>query len=228
MRDRRLVLACVAGTACFSASIAFAIAHYPGGTWSDPAAKGHSFAWNFLCDLMQTRALNGQDATIGSSVARFGTAAMFGALAAFFTLVARFESKASRAGWLTQRAGLVACTFGCLIPLAPSDRFRETHVATVLFAFAPALVATIAAFVVCLRAPVSRPLRGLAAFTLTAGGLDGIAYAIAYAIAYSYVGTPKALPLINLALPLLQRAATLGLVAWVLAACMATTQRSET
>ena len=219
MSEQRLVLGCVTGTVCFLGCVAFAIAHYPGGTWTDPSAPGHSFALNYLCDLMQTRALNGQEATLGSKVARFGTVSMFAALAAFFALVARFESPITRAGRVAQRAGLIACLVGCTVPFAPSDRFREAHLATVLSAFVPALVATIAALIVCKRAPVSRWLRAMAAITVVAGATDGVAYAIAYAIAYGYLGVARTVPALNLALPVLQRAATVCLIAWVLAVC---------
>ncbi len=66
MRDRWLVRICLAGTACFVACFGIAIALYPGGTWFNRRAEGHSFWMNFLCDLMQSRALNGEEATVGS------------------------------------------------------------------------------------------------------------------------------------------------------------------
>jgi hypothetical protein len=186
---------------------------------------GHSFAQNFLCDLMQTQALNGERATVGAPVARVGVAAMFVALAAFFALIARSESPISLAGRVAQRVGGVACALGCVVPLAPSDRFRHAHVAVVLLAFAPALVATVAALVVCLRADVSRWVRAAAVVTLASGALDGVAYAIAYAKAYGYLGPVGGWASLNMALPALQRVATLGLIAWVAATCVQSVRR---
>jgi acyl CoA:acetate/3-ketoacid CoA transferase beta subunit len=58
--------------------------------------------------------------------------AMLGALAAFFALVARLETPVSRAGRLARRAGAAAAVLGCAVPLAPSDRFRDAHVAAVM------------------------------------------------------------------------------------------------
>ena len=220
MRDRWLVALCAAGTACFIACFAAAIAYYPGGTWFDSNAAGHSFAKNFLCDLMQTRALNGQDASSGARIASIGMIAMLAAIAAFYALIARFELPVSRAGRIARGAGLLACVLGCAVPLTPSDRFRNGHVAAVLCGFAPSLVATIAALVVCMRAPrVSIWLRSAALVTLVAGALDGLAYAFAYA---RYYASPQAAqsPLLNASLPALQRVATIGMVAWVLAVCV--------
>jgi hypothetical protein len=179
-------------------------------------------AWNFLCDLMQTHALNGQAAPVGSLFARFGTLAMLVALAAFYAQIAKLESPISRAGRIARGAGLAACVLGCAVPLVPSDLFRDAHVIVVVCAFVPSLVATIAASIVCLRAPrVSLWLRALAVLTLGAGGLDGLLYGYAYAQAYRLVPAAYRLE-INLSLPLLQRAATIGLLAWVLAVCLHT------
>src|SRR5262245_61394697 len=33
---------------------------YPGGTWEEPTRVGHSFLFNYYCDLMRPVALNGQ------------------------------------------------------------------------------------------------------------------------------------------------------------------------
>jgi hypothetical protein len=217
---RWLVALCAASTTCFLACFGFAAASYPGGTWFDRRASGHSLLRNFLCDLMQTRALNGQEAEAGSLAARGGMAVMMVAIGAFFALIAGLAPPGSRAGRVTWRAGLAASVLGCAVPLLPSDLARDAHVIAVVCAFAPALAATLAAFSVCLRSPrVPRWLVALAAFTLAMGALDGIGYAYAYALHFANVRVAHGRWL-NLALPALQRAATFGLLAWIAAVCL--------
>ena len=222
MRDRWLVAVCYVGTACFAVSYGIAIALYPGGTWFNRYAQGHSFWMNFLCDLMQTRALNGGDASVGSLLARMGTFAMLVALVSFYTQIARLESPVSLFGRIAHGAGWVACAFGCVVPLVPSNLFRNAHVISVICAFVPSLVATIAALIVCLRTPgISRWIRAMAILTLGAGGIDGLLYAYAYAQVYGFVPFGRS-PWINLSLPIFQRVATIGLLAWVIAVCVHT------
>ncbi|MBT3221792.1 MAG: hypothetical protein HN348_22160 [Proteobacteria bacterium] len=202
--------------------IAVAIALYPGGTWFDYHAVGHSFWLNFLCDLMQTEALNGEAAPVGSLFARLGTLAMFTSLAAFFVQIARLESPVSRHSRLTPGhvaagAGVVACMFGFAIPLVPSDLFRNAHLVVVVCAFVPSLVAVIASLVVCLRGPtVSWWIKGLALLTLATGALDGVLYGVGYAQAYQLIPHFQRW-LLNHSLPVLQRLATLALLGWVIA-----------
>lgn len=229
MRNRWLIAITALGTTCFVACFAVAVALYPGGTWFDRRAPGHSFTKNFLCDLMQTHALNGEAAPVGSLFARIGTLAILVAFAAFFTLIARFESPPSRAGRVARGAALVGCVLGCAIPLVPSNLFRDAHVIVVVVAFLPGLVATIAAAIVCLRAPgVSRWIRGLAFLTLGSGGVDGLLYGLAYAQVYGFVPTFQR-ELISASLPLLQRVAMFALLAWIFAVCLRTIRqvRSE-
>jgi len=199
-----------------------AIALYPGGTWFNRQAEGHSFWFNFLCDLMQTRALNGEKARLGSLLARIGTFAILVALASFYTQIARFESPLSWAGRVARGAGLLACVLGGAVPLTPSNLFRNAHIISVVVAFVPSLVATIAALIVCLRAPkVSLWIRAMAILTLGAGGINGLLYAYAYAHAFGLVPRLHS-PLLHFSLPVLQRIATIALLVWVVAVCLHT------
>ncbi|HHH11944.1 MAG TPA: hypothetical protein ENK23_07725, partial [Sorangium sp.] len=173
--DRTLVGLCAVGTTNFVGCYAIAIALYPGGSWFDRHASGHSLARNFLCDLMQARALNGEPAVVGSLLARLGVVAMLLALAAFYSLVARLEGPPTHAGRITQGAGWLACVMGLAIPILTSDHHREAHIASVLGAFVPSLVATIFALIITLRVKgTSWWLRGAAVVTLVAGGIDGL------------------------------------------------------
>jgi hypothetical protein len=217
---RWLVVLCAAGTTCFLACFGFAAASYPGGTWSDRHAIGHSLLRNYLCDLMQTRALNGQEAQAGSLAARGGMVVMMVAVGAFFALIAELAPPGSRAGRITGRAGLAAAVLGCAVPLAPSDLVRDAHLIAVTCAFVPALLATLAAFSVCLRSQgIPRWIVALAALTLAAGALDGVGYAYAYGLYFANVRVAHD-HWLNLALPALQRAATFGLLAWIAAVCV--------
>ncbi len=121
LSDRRLVVVSVIGTLAFIACASVAISLYPGGTWYDRRAEGHSFTHNFLCDLMQTRALNGVETPVGSVVAQVGVVALLVALASFFVQIARFGTPSARAAKITRRAGVFACVLGCAVPLVPAD-----------------------------------------------------------------------------------------------------------
>jgi len=193
-----------------------AVAFYPGGTWFDRHAPGHSFWKNFLCDLMQSHALNGEEAALSSTFARVGVVALLIGLIAFYFQIAQLESPISRAGRLTRGAGLIACLLGCAVPFVPSDLFRDAHLVVVVSAFLPWVGATIAALIICLRAPgVSRWISSVAVFTLGTGGLDGLLYGLAAAQAYRLI-PPVQRDFVNSLLPIFQRLAMLGLITWML------------
>jgi len=217
--DAWLVRICGAGTAAFITCYAAAIALYPGGTWWDADAEGHSLTRNFLCDLMQTEALNGMPAPIGSPLARFGMFAMLVALASFCAQVAKFESPVSRAGHIAERAGLTGCVLGLAVPIVTSGLWRLGHVVAVVAAFLPSLVAAIAALVVCLRAPgVSWLIRVAGIVTLGAGAVDGFAYLFFYTspVLGLVPESVQARMMITASLPLFQRVATVSLVTWAM------------
>ena len=216
---RREAMACLLALAVFFPCFGAAIALYPGGTWYDRHAVGHSLARNFVCDLMQPIALNGQPASLGSALAQLGTLAMLVAGGAFWLQVARLESPPTWVGRWMRRVGIVGCALGLGIPLTPSNRFHEIHLFAVLASFLPILLASLAAGWICLRIP-ARPLlpRLGAAWTLLFGAASGLTYGWA------------ALPLIGvdlqpsadllLSLPLWQRLANVGLVLWMLSVSM--------
>ncbi len=227
--SRRRLLAAISGggSLIFVITLVVAASLYPGGTWADRSTVGHSFFGNYLCDLMQHRALNGEPAELGSLLARIGSVAMFAALASFFLQVARLEETRSLRGRITVRAGLFAALVSCSVPLLTSDRFRTAHVIAVVASFLPAFVATVAGFGICLRSPRStRLIKGAALVAVIAGGIDGFLYAFAYgAFAIDLRPPGDVRRLINDLLPLLQRIATLGLLAWVLAMTLRTARR---
>lgn len=207
---RWLIAACAAGLSLFVLLVGAAMWLYPGGTWFDARAVGHTFWENFLCDLFHRRALNGVDNSRSALLATVGTLLMFAALAAFFTLVSLFDPRPRRSAKVTKVAGWLACAAGVAVPLTPSDRSRVGHLSAVLIACAPAIVATGAAVWLSVRAPVRRSITVLSLMTLGFGTIDAILYAIAF-------GVDARLDRLYLTLPVFQRLATLSLLGWVLA-----------
>lgn len=208
-RERALLAACSLGVAGFVALFGAAAFVYPGGTWFDRGAKGHSFWLNFLCDLLHAHALNGQDNARGAALTRAAMLSLLVGLAAFFSLVALLETPVSRAGRVARITGALACMCGVAVPLTPSDLYPRAHTAAVLGSCVPAVVAVGASLLVCMRAAgVPRVVRWAALATLGAGVLDAVGYACSSAAI-----TRKA----DYALPVLQRVATASLLVWVCA-----------
>lgn len=216
---RRLAAIAIGGALLFLIAFAVAAALYPGGTWTNRRAPGHSLLANYLCDLMQERALNGQPAAVGALVIRAGALAMFIAIGAFYLLVARLERPPGRAARLARGVGVSAAAIACTIPFLTSDRSRTAHLVAVVATFLPALVATVAAARVCLRSPQTTPwIRAAALVALVAGSVDGFLYIFAYGA--HALGLPPPLPVRRLVgdlIPVLQRIASVGVIAWVLA-----------
>lgn len=205
-----VMAACGAGLALFLALVGAAMWLYPGGTWFDARAVGHTFWENFLCDLFHRRALNGADNARSALLATVGTLVMFGSLAAFFTMVSLFDSRPRRSARVAKIAGWLACAAGVFVPLTPSDRSRVGHLSAVLIACAPAIVATSASVWLSVRAPVQRSITALALATLAFGTVDAVLYAIAFSV-------DARMDRLYLALPIFQRLATISLLGWVLA-----------
>lgn len=216
---RQLAAIAIVSLLLFVTAFAVAASLYPGGTWTSRTLLGHSFFGNYLCDLMQPRALNGQPAELGSLFARFGTVALSVAHASFYVQVANFDDPPTARARLTRRAGLLACAISLAIPLVTADALHTLHVLIVVAAFVPALIATSAALLICIRSPSStRTIRLLAPLTLGIAGINFALYAFVYVAYWLGVHLPRPLILlVNDLLPITQRLALIGLVAWILA-----------
>src|ERR1019366_7112935 len=77
-------VAILCGVAAFAALETAAMALYPGGTWWNPAARGHRFWQNYLCDLEWRVALNGQTNHWGSRLAQAAMLVLVLTLAPFW------------------------------------------------------------------------------------------------------------------------------------------------
>ncbi len=218
-RGRQLAAIAIISLLLFVTAFAVAASLYPGGTWASRAILGHSFFGNYLCDLMQPRALNGRPAELGSLFARFGTVALSVAHASFYVQVANLDDPPSARARLSRRAGLLACAISLAIPLVTADALHTLHVIIVVAAFVPALVATSAALLICMHSPSStRTLRLLAPLTLGVAGINFALYAFVYGAAWLGAELPRPLVLLlHDLLPISQRIALIGLVAWILA-----------
>jgi len=226
--DHRLVQVSTTGVVVFLLCYAAAAALYPGGTWTDPGATGHSFWENYLCDLMQSVAHNGQPAPVSAALARIGMVAMMPALVSFAAQIARLEAPTTQAGRWGVRAAMLGAVLGCLVPLIPSDLWRLGHLIAVVSAFVPTVAAAGVAARISLRTPGGfSGVRAIALLTIAAGGMDAALYVFVYIAPHlDLVPQSKATrDLILAAIPVLQRLATVGVVLWVLSATAQTWAR---
>jgi hypothetical protein len=177
---------------------------YPGGTALDPTALGHSFWFNFLCDLTGDVAVNAVANPLGAALARVAMLALAVALGCFW-IVAPLSFADGRAfARSITTFGLLAMVGVLFVPVAPG----WGHVFVVLAAAVSGLVASILALIGSVRWSRSRLLASLACASVTAGLLDAVLYA------RSYMVEPRVVPP---ALPVFQRVALILLLAWMVA-----------
>ena len=177
---------------------------YPGGTALDPRASGHSFWFNFMCDLTNRTAVNGQPNHPGASLARAGLMCLCLALALFWLILPRsFGPRCSRrlARAITT-PGVVSVAGLLLVPVAQG----WLHVTAVFASSVPALVAGILALVATVRYARRPVLVFLASATVVTAAIDSVLYGLSYQVQPRVV-TP--------ALPLFQRLALVLMLAWM-------------
>ncbi len=197
MRAVRVRPVLVAAIALFAVLEGVAMALYPGGTWWEPAAHGHRFWQNFLCDLTWRVALNGQDNRVGAVFAQAAMLVLVGGLASFWWLVGRQVR-------LVRPLGLVSVAATVGVTLMPSERFGAVHGATVMVAAVSGLTAAVLAAVGQRRIGRKRAA-ALGFAVLGAGAVDLVLYTWTYAS-----GGPG-----PIALPAIQKVALLLLITWM-------------
>lgn len=206
-RDRLLALGVLPPLAVFTVLMGAAMALYPGGTWEDLAAPGHSHLRNYLCDLERPVALNGQDNALGAACATWGLLAFSLALAPFFLLKARVFPDKRRLGTVVALAGVLASLGGVGVVLLPSYRVGSlVHGVAVLLAAGPGLTAALCATLGTFTTTESvRALRACAALTLllTAASVAVFARQLALGVTTTT------------GLPVLEKLALLGALAWM-------------
>jgi hypothetical protein len=200
----RAAAALLATLAVAIASLIVAMALYPGGTALDHLHAGHSFWFNFLCDLTGPVAVNGAANRVGSAFAQVAMAALAIALGMFW-LILPWLFKGRRAlGVVLRCAGTLSTLGFALVPLASG----LVHAAAVFTAVVPAVVAGALGIVGMLAQRSNRGLVALPIATLVASVVDAVLYGASFAT-HPRVVTP--------ALPAGQRIAVLLMVAWMVA-----------
>lgn len=207
MKLRAYAWAVLPPLVCFAGLMAVAMALYPGGTWEQRGALGHSQARNFLCDLTRPIALNGQ-LNSGKHFADFSLLAFVVALGPFFVITpALFEDLPTLGRWV-RRCGALCCVGGIVIVALPSYAVGPLlHgvfvLATAVPGLAAAFGATYGAFAT--RTPL-RSIRIASVLTL----LLALAAAVVFAAQLSRGDetTPG--------LPVLEKSAICASMAWML------------
>jgi hypothetical protein len=194
---RRALLSSVA---LFVVLEAGAMALYPGGTWWEPAAHGHRFWQNFLCDLSWRVALDGQDNHAGSLLAQAAMLVLVAGFVPFWLLAAE------RGVWAVRPLGFASVLGAAAVTLMPSERFGSMHGAAVMVATTTGLAAAVLAVIGQLRSG-ARLAGWLGVAVLAAAGVDFALYVRTFA---SPSGGPG-----PLALPALQKVALGLLLAWM-------------
>lgn len=164
----------------FAVLISLSMSEYPGGTWEEPTAKGHSHVRNFLCDLTRPTALNGAPNAQGSQYAELGLLMYALALIPFFLLMPAVFPDRPRLGRLALFAGVVTGLGGIGIVLVPSYKYGpDAHGVAVLLTAVPGLTAAVAATVgvFTTKTPV-RPIRGAALATLVVTAIGVVMFAV--------------------------------------------------
>jgi hypothetical protein len=181
-----------------------AAAQYPGGTWMDRSAPGHSFWGNFLCDIARDPALDGSPHP-GAPWGRAAEWALVMALGLFFW-VAPALVEPLRRRWTIRLLGAVATLGLVLVPVTSG----VPHALALIAGAGPGFAAT----VLVLRGLRHRPvLWRLGALALALSGLE-----LALFLGFHERFGARTVPL---AVPAVQRLAVLAAVAWMAGCAMA-------
>ena len=191
----------------FATLIALAMREYPGGTWEDAHAPGHSQARNFLCDLTRPVAINGQPNPDGAMFAMFGLYAYVLALAPFFFITPWLFADRKHLGNAVRASGVLCALGGLAIVAFPSWLVGSLmHGVLVLCTAVPGLIAAVGATVgAWTTAQPVREIRFASAATLLFTALTVAVFAAQ--LARGEETTPG--------LPVLEKTAMLLSMAWM-------------
>lgn len=199
---RAIGAALLVSVALFALLVLLAIQRYPGGTWFDPRAPGHDIFRNFLCDLTQPIALNGQR-NPGFGLAKAAMIVLDVGLLCLFWVVTLIAAPSRLTRPLRV---LAAISFAGIIavPLTPSLELGAIHTVAVLAGAIPGVLAGVVAMVLLRRTP-HRWLFLLGAAAIAVAAVDVAIYAVNAAS-----HAPPALMV-----PVLQRLSLVLLLAWM-------------
>lgn len=190
----------------FSALVVGAMSLYPGGTFWDRSAEGHSFWQNFLCDLIQSPALGGAANVLGAKLATVGMLVLVAGMVAFVGIVPALLSETQQ---LTRQVRTIvtgACVTIACVPLLPSDRFGALHAAAIFAAGIPVSIAlTVLVVALARQMGLSRWLRVLSISLCVVVNVS----LVLYAAEVFFDSAPLRI------VPTLSRLANVGLIAWL-------------
>lgn len=153
----------------FAGLYAAAAFSYPGGTWEEPTRVGHSWLFNYYCDLMRPIALNGQPNPVGSRLAELGQLVFALTLGPFFWVAPRVFPERATLGRAVRVLGVVACVAGVGVVALPSWKVGQTvHGIMLLSCALPAISALVCVMVGTWPVPLLRGLAGALVLTMVA------------------------------------------------------------
>jgi len=183
------------------ACLALAMHRYPGGTELDRHCVGHSFWFNFLCDLTGARALNGAPNAASRGLARAAMAALSVGLGAFWLILpAAFPGHRATAAAI-RTAGAISVLGFFAIPFAEGS----WHAVAIFAAAVPGVLAAGVGVAATLRYVRDRLLVIGAFGSMAAATIDSVLYA--QRVMNDYRTCPPALPVF-------QRLTLLFVLAW--------------
>lgn len=208
MLERTGAFAILASVAVSAALLGAAMRLYPGGTWCDPAAEGHAFWANFLCDLEWKVALNGRPNPVGSTVAGAGMASLALGVGVFFQVVPALFGPGGASRRAVRLLGGASTVGTAAVVLMPSERFGDLHGVVVIVTAAPGLAGAVLAVAALARGePRPRVCAALGGASVCAAVVDLGLYA------RHFVDRTDCAPLV----PALQKVAVLLLLGWLTA-----------
>jgi hypothetical protein len=215
---RSLRLGAVIVLAMAAASITclvLAMHHYPGGTELDRHSVGHSFWFNFLCDLTGERALNGAPNATSRGLARAAMAALSVGLGAFWLILPAEFPGHRIAATVIRVAGTISVLGFFAVPVANGP----WHAVAIFAAAVPGVLAASVGVVATVRYVNDGLLLGAAFGSMAAAAIDSILYA--QRVVNDYRTCPPALPVF-------QRLTLLFVLAWGATTALRVLRQSST
>jgi hypothetical protein len=189
LRSRRLYAAIVLAAVVSGVTLlALAMHQYPGGTELDRQSIGHSFWFNFLCDIASERALNGAR-NPGNA---FGRAAMlvFAVGMGAFWMILPAEFPGHRALAVIVRVGGTISVLGFIA--SPIVSRAPWHALAVFAAAVPGVLAAVMGVAATVRYVSNKLLLSVAVGSIASATLASILYA--QRVADGFRSCPPALP----------------------------------
>lgn len=207
-RERAESNALIGTAAGFLVLFVGAASAYPGGTHFDHAALGHDFWRNTLCDVARTVALDGAPNEGACALARIAMVTLALGLGVLFVSLPRFFPSRTRLGATVRLLGLAAVPCAIAVVLLPTDRFSHLHGVAIVLAGSLGLAAVILA------------LRGLFSDARAPGivvALGVVSLCVAAVDFALYVAEFLSHGPAQVAVPVLERVATILVLTWMIA-----------